>query len=101
MQQNGLKSRIKGYTISKYQKYIQYDLKNINFILNYFDIQISDRKLLNKIYLEKFYSKFLGGEREQKNSKFEANSFKMLKHKNPFLIVCTAEFRIEAFLMIF
>ena len=40
----------KGYTISKYQKYIQYDLKSINFNLNYFDIQISDRKLLNKIY---------------------------------------------------
>ena len=73
-----------GYTISKYQKYIQYDLKNINFILNYFDIQISNRKLLNKIYSEKFYSKFLGGEREQKNSKFEANSCKMLKHKNLF-----------------
>ena len=47
--------------------------------------------------MDKFYSKFLGGEREQKNSKFEANSFKMLKHKNPFLIVFTAEFRIEAF----
>jgi len=44
--------------------------------------------------LEKFYSKFLGGEREQKNSKFEANSFKMFKHKNPFLIVLTVEIRI-------
>ena len=69
--------------------------------MNYFDIQISDRKLLNKIYWRNFIQKFLGGEREQKNSKFEANSFKMLKHKNPFLIVFTAEFRIEAFLMIF
>ena len=74
----------RGYTISKYQKYIQYDLKSINFNLNYFDIQISDRKLLNKIYWRNFIQKFLGGEREQKNSKFEANSCKMLKHKNLF-----------------
>ena len=34
-------------------------------------------------------------------SNFEANSFKMLKHKNLFRIVFTAEFRIEAYLMIF
>ena len=48
----------RGYTISKYQKYIQYDLKSINFNLNYFDIQISDRKLLNKIYWRNFIQNF-------------------------------------------
>ena len=46
----------------------EYDLKNINFNLNYFDIQISDRNLFfhEKLNKMRFYSKFLGGEREQK-----------------------------------
>ena len=58
-----------GYTISKYQKYIQYDLKNINFILNYFDIQISDRKLLNKIYFGEILFKI--SRRRERAEKFE------------------------------
>ena len=55
-QQN--RTAIKDIQYPNIKKYIQYDLKSINIILNYFDIQISNRKLLNKIYWRNFIQNF-------------------------------------------
>ena len=55
-QQN--RTAIKDIQYPNIKKYIQYDLKSINIILNYFDIQTSNRKLLNKIYWRNFIQNF-------------------------------------------